>query len=237
MSVDRSRLHHAPAVHDHDLVGHVGYHAEVVRDQQHRHVEFLLQILDELQDLRLDGDVERGGGLIGDQQRRAADQRHGDHGALAQAAGKLERIGVLGLDRVGEADPPQHVDHRVAPLGLAHLAVQRERLADLVADGVQRRERRHRLLEDDRDAPAADVLHLAPRRVQAGDVVSEESLGSLKTISPDSMRAMRGRIPMIDCATTDLPEPDSPTSATVPPAGMRNDTPSTALTVPASTSR
>ena len=42
---------------------------------------------------------------------------------------------------------------------------------------------------------------------------------------------------MIDCATTDLPEPDSPTSATVPPAGMRNDTPSTAFTVPASTSR
>ena len=42
---------------------------------------------------------------------------------------------------------------------------------------------------------------------------------------------------MIDCATTDLPEPDSPTSATVPPAGTRNETPSTALTVPASTSR
>ena len=56
-------------------------------------------------------------------------------------------------------------------------------------------------------------------------------------ISPDSMRAMRGRMLMIDCATTDLPEPDSPTSATVPPAGIRNETPSTAFTVPASTSR
>src|SRR5688572_26110113 len=66
---------------------------------------------------------------------------------------------------------------------------------------------------------------------------SEACFGSRKTISPDSMRALRGRMPMIDCATTDLPEPDSPTSATVPPAGMRNDTPSTALTTPASTSR
>ena len=50
--------------------------------------------VDQLQDLRLDGDVERGGRLVGDQQRRPADQRHRDHRALAQAAGKLERIGV-----------------------------------------------------------------------------------------------------------------------------------------------
>ena len=42
---------------------------------------------------------------------------------------------------------------------------------------------------------------------------------------------------MIACASTDLPEPDSPTSATVPPSGTRKDAPSTALTVPASTSR
>jgi hypothetical protein len=61
--------------------------------------------------------------------------------------------------------------------------------------------------------------------------------GSRNTISPDSMRAMRGRMLMIDCATTDLPEPDSPTSATVRPAGTRNEIPSTAFTVPASTSR
>ena len=44
------------------------------------------------QDLRLDGDVERGRRLVGDQQRRAAHQRHGDHHALAQAAGKLMRV-------------------------------------------------------------------------------------------------------------------------------------------------
>jgi hypothetical protein len=65
---------------------------------------------------------------------------------------------------------PQHVEHRLAPRGLVQVAVQRERLADLVADRMQRRERGHRLLEDDRDAPAADVLHGAPRRVEAGDV-------------------------------------------------------------------
>jgi hypothetical protein len=43
----------------------------------------------QVEDLRLDGDVERRGGLVGDQQVRVADQRHGDHDALAQAAGEL----------------------------------------------------------------------------------------------------------------------------------------------------
>ena len=52
------------------------------------------------QDLRLDGDVERGGRLVGDQQVRLVGERHGDHHALALAARQLVRIGVeplLGL--------------------------------------------------------------------------------------------------------------------------------------------
>ena len=39
------------------------------------------------------GDVERGGGLIGDQQRRVARERHRDHHALAHAA--RERWGIV----------------------------------------------------------------------------------------------------------------------------------------------
>ena len=40
------------------------------------------------------------------------------------------------------------------------------------------------------------------------------------------MLALFGRSPMIDWLTTDLPDPDSPTSAAVPPARMVKDTPS-----------
>ena len=40
---------------------------------------------------------------------------------------------------------------------------------------------------------------------------------------PDVMRATLGRMPMIACAVTDLPEPDSPTSATVEPGRIRNE--------------
>ena len=44
--------------------------------------------------------------------RRAGlrDQRHGDHGALAQAAGQLERIGLEGPLGIWEADPREHLD-------------------------------------------------------------------------------------------------------------------------------
>ena len=45
-------------------------------------------------DLRLDRDVERGRRLVGDDQRRAVQQRDRDRDALAHAAGELVRIGV-----------------------------------------------------------------------------------------------------------------------------------------------
>jgi hypothetical protein len=48
--------------------------------------------LHQVEDLRLDGDVERGRRLVGDQQRRAAGQRHRDHRPLAHAARQLVRI-------------------------------------------------------------------------------------------------------------------------------------------------
>ena len=46
----------------------------------------------QLEDLRLHGDVERGGRLVGDQQVGLIGERHRDHHALALAAGELVRI-------------------------------------------------------------------------------------------------------------------------------------------------
>ena len=61
----------------------------------------------QVEDLRLHGDVEGGGGLVGEQQRGAAGQRHGDHDALAHAAGQLVRVLVEALARArGCRRPP-----------------------------------------------------------------------------------------------------------------------------------
>ena len=59
--------------------------------------------------------------------------------------------------------------------------------------------------------------------------------GSANRTLPPTIRAARGRMPMMVWLITDLPEPDSPTSATVPPCGTRNDTPLTASIWPPST--
>ena len=61
------------------------------------------------EDLRLDGDVERGGRLVGDQQRGPVQQRDRDRDPLAHAAGELVRIGVQPLVGRGDADRDQRV--------------------------------------------------------------------------------------------------------------------------------
>ena len=75
-----------------------------------------LQIEDDVENLRLDGDVERGGRLVGDQHLRIAGERHGDHGALAHAAGQLMRIFLGALLRFRDAGQAQHLDGFVAGL-------------------------------------------------------------------------------------------------------------------------
>ncbi|CUJ66849.1 Uncharacterised protein [Achromobacter ruhlandii] len=60
------------AIHHQHPVGHLGHHAHVMGDEDHAHVHFFLQLADQLQDLGLDGDVQRRGGFVSDQQLRLA---------------------------------------------------------------------------------------------------------------------------------------------------------------------
>ena len=103
-------------VHHQHLVGDLGDHAEIVGDDQDRHAEPALQVAQEVENLGLDGDVERGRRLVGDQQRRLARQRHGDHDALAHAARQVVRIVVDALRRRGDPHQFEHFDRtRPAP--------------------------------------------------------------------------------------------------------------------------
>ena len=126
----------------------------------------------QVENLRLDGDVERRAGLVRDEDSGAGDQCAGDHGALAHAAGKFERTLVDAAVRVGDADIFQHLPHRRTG------AVERlaQCLGDLRADGGERIEGCLRLLEDHRHAPASDRLHGALRN--GGDVVVAQPNGA-----------------------------------------------------------
>src|SRR3546814_3196242 len=59
----RSLFDLVAAPHHHYAVGDLGDHAHVVGDEHHRHADLGLQLADQLQDLRLDGDVQRRGRL------------------------------------------------------------------------------------------------------------------------------------------------------------------------------
>ena len=109
---DARRIHHV------DAVGVARDHAEIVRDDDQRDVELARQILHQLEDLRLDGDVERGGRLVGDDELRIAGEPDRDHHALAHAAGELVRILLEPALGVGDADQLQQLERARARAGL-----------------------------------------------------------------------------------------------------------------------
>jgi hypothetical protein len=77
------------------------------------------EVLQQVEDLRLRGDVERGGGFIGDQQPRVQRDGRGDADALPLAAGQL--MGVAVEPDMGQADAVQPVagdGARLRPVGL-----------------------------------------------------------------------------------------------------------------------
>src|ERR1044072_838957 len=72
--VGRSVLDDAARVHDGDAVGDGGDGGDVVGDEQDRHSGLGLQCGDETENLRLDGDVQGGGGFVGDEDVRVRGQ-------------------------------------------------------------------------------------------------------------------------------------------------------------------
>ena len=90
--VHGAAFHDSPVIHDDDLLGDIGNDAEIMRDHQHRHAEFVLERAHQFQNLRLYRNVERGRRFVGDKEGRTADQGHGDHRPLAQPTGEFEGI-------------------------------------------------------------------------------------------------------------------------------------------------
>ena len=66
----RSHLHDPPQVHDRDVVTDVGHDIEVVGDEEIGQPESFLQVLQQVDDLGLDGNIQGGDRLVGDDQIR-----------------------------------------------------------------------------------------------------------------------------------------------------------------------
>ena len=89
--------------HDGDVVGHISDDGHVMGDEEDRHALVPGQGAQQVEDPRLDGDVERGGGLVGDDEIGVVGDRDGDDCPLAHAAGELVGVGLGTHLRVGDA--------------------------------------------------------------------------------------------------------------------------------------
>ena len=137
-----------------------GDNAEIVGDEEDGHAELGLEGAEKVEDLGLDGDVEGGGGLVGDEEAGLAGEGDGDHDALAHAAGDLVGVGGGAAVGVGDADELEELDGARGGGEAGEAGVGAEALGDLLADGHDGVEAGHGFLEDHADAGAADLPHV-----------------------------------------------------------------------------
>jgi hypothetical protein len=138
-------------VHHRDARGDVLHHRQVVGDEDIGEAEAPLQVLQQVDDLRLDRDVERRHRLVADDQARLDRQGAGDGDALPLAAGEF--VGVARGMRFCEADELQQLAHPLLFLS-GMQTVKPQRLFQHRADRHARIERAVGVLEDDLHLPA-----------------------------------------------------------------------------------
>src|SRR5918995_5978605 len=164
-------------VHDRDPIGDVPDDGEVVGDEQIRQRELGLELLEQVDDLRLDRDVERGDRLVQDDEVRVEGEGARDADALTLAAGELVRIAAGGVP--GEPDRLEELSYTGGEVSSSGEAMGPHRLADDPADAVARIERGEGVLEDD--------LHAAPE----GTELAFAAVSDVLAVEDD---AARGRL-------------------------------------------
>lgn len=84
--VSVTRLDNLAGLHHGDAVADVADDGHVVADEEVGEVEFVLQVLEQVDDLGLDADVEGAGGLVADDEAGLEGEGSGDGDALTLAA-------------------------------------------------------------------------------------------------------------------------------------------------------
>ena len=155
-----AEFHDLPRVHHRHPVGHIGHHAQVVGDEDDGEVVALLDLVDELQNLGLDGHIQSRGGLVADQDLRVAGQGNGNNNALAHAAGELEGVLVEADLRLGDAHPAHQLQRPLPGLALGGGLAEDQGLHDLLADLHDGVEGGEGVLEHQGDLLPPDILKL-----------------------------------------------------------------------------
>ena len=166
-------LDDSAGVHDVDPVCVTGHHSKIVRNEDQRHPEAPGQGLHQLEDLSLDGDVERGGRLIGNDQCRFTAQRHGNHDALPHAAAEVMRILLEAVPGLGNSYHLQVVGRLFGRFGAADGKVLHHGFGQLQANAEDGIERGHGFLKHHRDLASPHGTHVLA--AQSPQIVSPEA--------------------------------------------------------------
>src|SRR5215831_18932444 len=221
----RRLLDLAPGIHDDHALRHLRHDAEIVGDKDDRCSKLALQVHDEVKNLRLDGDVQCGRRFIGDQYLGIAGERHRDHGALAHPTGQLMRI----FPRLCSGSGMRVIRSISTAFALAwaRLTLSCSRTASaiwlpIVSTGLSEVIGSWKII-------AMSLPRTA--RILSSPSASKSVPASLT--EPPTMRpGGSGTSCMSDKAVILLPQPDSPTMASVSCGASEKLTPSTAFTTP-----
>ncbi|MBW8714162.1 MAG: ABC transporter ATP-binding protein, partial [Acidobacteria bacterium] len=123
-----SHLHNLSQVHHGHPAANVTHQPEIVRDEEIRELQLLLQIHQQIDDLRLHRYIEGGDGLVGDDERRVERQSAGQADALSLAAAEL--MGVACQLRRIETDQLEQFSHSRFSVACVSDAVNDQRFLD-----------------------------------------------------------------------------------------------------------
>src|SRR5215211_7444597 len=98
-AVDTAFLHDLPLVQDVDAIDDLPHDREIVRDEEVTQPELLAELPEEVEDLRLHRDVERGYRLVADDQLRLERERPRDHHSLALSTRQRRRTSFCIAER------------------------------------------------------------------------------------------------------------------------------------------
>ena len=167
-------------MHDQDLRAELPYHVEVMRDKEDRCAVLPIDLFQQLQNLRLDGHIQSGGGLVSQQQLGTRDDSGGDHDPLEHPARQL--VGILVIDdlRVRQFCLRHGGQGCFFPLLGGFLGVDAQRFLHLGADLHDRIQAGHRLLEHHSQVGALAAAQFLWGAVQEIQAVQQDAAGAIR---------------------------------------------------------
>lgn len=146
--IGRRQFNNPPRIHDSHPVGDLCHETQIVGHEQDAHADLPLQACQEIENLRLNSDVQCRRRLIGDEKGGTAGDRHCDHRALLLSARDLMGIISGAALRLRNADQVKQLYRSHLCNATALAGADLIGLGNLPPEGADRVQTGHRILED-----------------------------------------------------------------------------------------